>query len=95
MEFFSGQMTLRAEDGGSQLGACLASLSVPIHMRRLNAAILPKMDHSRGSITTAKPSSSDLENALSTNTEPCPTDRPIDPRTCIDWLFGEKSGSPC
>jgi len=38
-------------------------------LRGLDAAILPKMDHSRGSITAPKPSSSALE-FLSTETEP-------------------------
>jgi len=49
-------------------------------LRGLDAAILPKMDHSRGSVATPKPSSSDLETCLSTDTEPCTIYRPIDQR---------------
>ena len=50
-------------------------------LRGLDAAILPKMDHSQGPIAAPEPSSSDLENCLSTDTEPCAIDRSIDPRS--------------
>ncbi len=52
-------------------------------LRGLNAAILLKMDHSQGPIAASEPSSSDLENSLSTDTEPCPTDLPIDLRHAL------------
>lgn len=41
---------------------------------------LTEGEHSLGSITTPKSNSSDVENSLFTDTEPCPTDRPIDLR---------------
>ena len=40
-------------------------------------AILPKVDHSRGPIAAPKPSLSDLEICLSTDTERCTDGRPI------------------
>lgn len=57
-------------------------------LRGLDAAILPKMDHSQGRIAAPEPNSSDLENCLSTDTEPCTIDRSIEPRS------GERSCYP-
>lgn len=53
-------------------------------LRGLDAAILPKMDHSQGCVATPEPSSSDLETCLSTDTEPCTVGRPIDPRHAVE-----------
>jgi len=50
-------------------------------LRSLDAAILPKMDHSQGPIATPEPSLSDLENCLSTDTEPCTIALLIDARS--------------
>lgn len=51
---------------------------------RIGCRHLTEDEHSRGSITTPKPSSSGLENFLFTDTEPRTTDRPIDQRHAVE-----------